>query len=102
MAWLGEPEAERHAREAIARFTPGRRGDPWPRRYASAHIDLALITSKTGDLDESCSSARTAMLTGRLAPSDHWRAREVLDTLTARGFPGTAGLRETYEAMLRG
>jgi transcriptional regulator with XRE-family HTH domain len=102
LAWIGDPEAERHAREAITSFTPADRTGPRPRRYASAQLDLALLAAKRGDLDEACTCARTAIATGRLAPSNDWRIREVLDTVTARGCSAADALQEEYRAMLQG
>ena len=102
LAWIGDPAAERHAREAIELFTPVDRTSPWPRRYASAQLDLALLAARRDDLDEACSAARTAIATGRLAPSNDWRVREVLDIVTTRDGPGARALLEEYRAMLRG
>ena len=42
LAWIGDPAAETYAREVIARLAPADDIHKWPRRVASANIDLAL------------------------------------------------------------
>jgi transcriptional regulator with XRE-family HTH domain len=102
LAWLGDPAAEEFARNAIATFEPraaatGR----WPRRLAAAHIDLAAALLPAGKIDEACASAQAAILSGRLVPSNHWRALEVVRTVEARGLPEATELGDAYEQMRR-
>ncbi|MEW2132566.1 helix-turn-helix transcriptional regulator [Streptomyces sp. NPDC005435] len=69
LAWLGDSAAEPYAREVIRRLGPGDDVSTWPRRMASANLDLALVLLKENRLDEACDSARKALLSGRAAPS---------------------------------
>ncbi|WP_171112288.1 MULTISPECIES: helix-turn-helix transcriptional regulator [Streptomyces] len=99
LAWLGDTEAEPYAREVIKRLSPS--GDPsrWPRRVASANIDLALVLLKQNRLDEACDSAQKAILSGRVVPSNHWRALEIVKAVEARKLPESADLREAYQGL---
>jgi hypothetical protein len=102
LAWLGDVASEHHARHVAARLTQEAEAGRWPRRLASANIDLALSLLLTDRLDEACAVAQAAMLSGRLVASNHWRALEVVQTVEARGLPEAWDLRETYELMQRG
>jgi hypothetical protein len=51
LAWLGDPAAEAYAREVIARLAPPQDHSKWPRRVASATIDLALSLVATDRLE---------------------------------------------------
>lgn len=102
LAWLGDVAAEHDAREVVAKLDGEAAAGRWPRRLASANIDLALSLLLTDKLDEACSVAQTAMLSGRLVPSNHWRALEVVTKVAARGIPEAAELREAYELMRQG
>lgn len=42
LAWLGDVASEHHARPVLARLTQEAEAGRWPRRLASANIDLAL------------------------------------------------------------
>ncbi|HET9140807.1 helix-turn-helix transcriptional regulator [Actinophytocola sp.] len=99
LAWVGDPAAESYAREIIARLRPG--NDKWPRRIAAANLDLALTLLVTNRLDEACHAAREAVRSGRLVPSNWWRAAEVVTTLEAKQLPEARDLRESYEEMRR-
>ena len=74
----------------------------WPRRLAAAQIDLALALIAANRPDEAAGVALEAISSGRLVPSNHWRAREVVDAVQDRGLPETADLRNAYEALSRG
>jgi DNA-binding XRE family transcriptional regulator/chorismate mutase len=102
LAWLGDVASEHHARHVVATLTQEAEAGRWPRRLASANIDLALALLLTERLDEACAVAQAAMLSGRLVASNHWRAREVVRTVEARGLPAASDLREAYELMRRG
>lgn len=78
LAWVGDAAAEDFAREIIARLRRGGDTSRWPRRVASANIDLALALLATGRLDEAAASVLAAMLSGMVVPSNHWRALEVV------------------------
>ncbi|MFJ7278833.1 helix-turn-helix transcriptional regulator [Kitasatospora sp. NPDC098663] len=99
LAWLGDPAAEVYAREVISRLSPSEDASKWPRRVASANIDLALSLVTTNRLDEACDSAQRAMLSGRVAPSNHWRALEVVKAVEMRKISDARDLREVYEGM---
>ncbi|MFD8480349.1 helix-turn-helix transcriptional regulator [Kitasatospora sp. NPDC059673] len=99
LAWLGDPAAEAYAREVISRLSPSEDVSKWPRRVASANIDLALSLVATNRLDEACDSAQRAMLSGRVAPSNHWRALEVVKAVEVRKISDARDLREVYEGM---
>jgi hypothetical protein len=50
----------------------------WPRRVASSHLDLALTLLITDRLDEAAACALAAIQSGKVVPSNHWRALEVV------------------------
>ncbi|MEV5506810.1 helix-turn-helix transcriptional regulator [Streptomyces orinoci] len=99
LAWLGDPAAEAYAREVIARLAPADDIRKWPRRVASANIDLALALLGGDRLDEACDAAQKAMLSGRVVPSNHWRALEVVKAVEARQLPEASDLREAYQGL---
>jgi hypothetical protein len=99
LAWLGDPAAETYARETIARLKPADDVVKWPRRVASANLDLALTLVVTNRLDEACHAAKQAILSGRVVPSNHWRAVEVVRAVEARGLPEASDLRDAYEEL---
>ncbi|MBV6698021.1 helix-turn-helix transcriptional regulator [Kitasatospora aureofaciens] len=99
LAWLGDPAAETYAREVIARLAQPDDLSKWPRRVASANIDLALSLVATDRLDEACDAAQRAMLSGRVAPSNHWRALEVVKAVETRRISDAKDLRDVYEGM---
>ena len=101
LAWLGDIAAERYARDVVAKLEDEVAAGRWPRRLASANIDLALALLLTDKLDEACAAAQTAILSGRLVPSNHWRALEVVRTMEARHLAEATDLREAYELMQR-
>lgn len=102
LAWLGDVASERHARHVVASLTQEAEAGRWPRRLASANIDLALALLLTDRLDEACAVAQESMLSGRLVASNHWRALEAVRAVEARGLPEAADLREAYRLMRRG
>ncbi|MFC9220863.1 helix-turn-helix domain-containing protein [Streptomyces hygroscopicus] len=99
LAWLGDRGAEPYAREVIVRLQPSTDITKWPRRVASANIDLALVLLKDDRLDEACDSASKAILSGRVVPSNHWRALEVVKAVEARQLPEASDLRDAYQGM---
>jgi transcriptional regulator with XRE-family HTH domain len=98
LAWVGDTAAEGYAREIIARLGNTNR---WPRRVATANIDLALALLTTDRLDEAAASVLAAMLSGKLAPSSYWRALEVVHAIEARGLPEGRDLRDSYQQLRR-
>ncbi|MEU3262753.1 helix-turn-helix domain-containing protein [Streptomyces bacillaris] len=99
LAWVGDPAAETYAREVIARLAPADDVEKWPRRVASANIDLALALLGGDRLDEACHAAQRAILSGRIVPSNHWRALEVVKAVEARQLPEASDLREAYQGL---
>ncbi|MFJ2609685.1 helix-turn-helix domain-containing protein [Streptomyces sp. NPDC087425] len=99
LAWLGDAAAEPYAREVIKRLSPSDDVSQWPRRVASANIDLALVLLKADRLDEACVSTQKAILSGRVVPSNHWRALEVVKAVEARQLPEGVDLREAYQGL---
>ena len=83
----------------IARLDPSDDIQKWPRRVASANIDLALVLLNQGRMDEACDAASKAMLSGRVVPSNHWRALEVVKAVETRQLPEASDLRDAYQGM---
>jgi tetratricopeptide (TPR) repeat protein len=97
LSWLGDAAAERYAREVLARIESADDGPPRPRRAASARLDLALALIAAGRLDEAACTALQAIRSGRLVPSNYWRAREVIRALAEHGLPAARELREARQ-----
>ena len=87
LAWLGDMASEHHARRVVAMLTHEVEAGRWPRRLASANVDLSLALLLTNRLDEACAVAQESMLSGRLVASNHWRALEVVRAVEGRGLP---------------
>ncbi|GLZ78213.1 hypothetical protein Afil01_30200 [Actinorhabdospora filicis] len=100
LAWAGAPAAEAVARQVITHLGDGEDPAVWSRRTAAAHLDLALALIATDGLDEAADAATRAIGSGRVVPSNHWRAREVVEATEARGVPGAGELREAYEDLV--
>ncbi|NJQ05235.1 helix-turn-helix domain-containing protein [Streptomyces lonarensis] len=99
LAWIGDPTAEGYAREVIAQLAPRDGAARMPRRAASAYIDLALTLLATDRLDEASAAAQRGILSGRIVPSNHWRALEIVTAVERRRLPEAADLRDAYEEM---
>lgn len=99
LSWVGDPAAVDHAREVVARLGPGDAHGGRPRRLAVARLDLALALIGRGEVAEAVDSALTAITSGHVAPSNRWRAREVVTAARAAGTSGAATLRDAYAAM---
>jgi hypothetical protein len=99
LAWIGDPAAEDYAREVIRRLGGGNDPNKWPRRVASANIDLSLALLINNRLDEACSHTLQAITSGRVVPSNQWRAAEVVSAVEAQGLPEATELREAFEQM---
>ncbi|MGH3832939.1 MAG: helix-turn-helix transcriptional regulator [Pseudonocardiaceae bacterium] len=102
LAWLGDVASEHHARHVVAALTHEAEAGRWPRRLASASIDLALALLLADRLDEACAVAQESMLSGRLVASSYWRALEVVRKVEVRDPAEASDLREAYEIMRRG
>jgi transcriptional regulator with XRE-family HTH domain len=102
LAWLGDPAAETFARQLITNLEGRDLNGKWPRRLASANLDLALTLLVTDRLDEACASTLSAISSGYVAPSNRWRALEVVAAVEARKLPEARELREAYEGLTAG
>lgn len=96
LSWLGDPAAERYARQVLTRIETVSDGPPRPRRAATARLDLALALTATGRPDEAAITAMDAVTSGLLVPSSYWRAEEVITAVDADGLPEAAQLRDAY------
>ena len=101
LAWLGDPAAEIYARHILARLESAADGPPRPRRAASARLDLSLALIAADRHDEAAGTALEAITSGRVVPSNYWRAREVIRAVASRGLPEAAELAEAYRAACR-
>ncbi|MBB5152526.1 helix-turn-helix domain-containing protein [Saccharopolyspora phatthalungensis] len=99
LAWIADPAAEGYARTVIDRLGAENDHHRWPRRVASAHIDLGLSLLGSDRLDEAAEVTRKALESGRVAPSNYWRADEVVRAIETRGLHVAGELRETYRAL---
>ncbi|MET8364940.1 helix-turn-helix transcriptional regulator [Micromonospora sp. NPDC005194] len=101
LAWAGDPAAERVARSVLAHLDPRGDGGERPRRAASARLDLGLALVTAGRPEEASAFAAEAVASGRVVPSNWWRAREVLRRVERTGAPEAADLRDVYEQFDR-
>jgi hypothetical protein len=69
---------------------------PRPRRVALARLDLGLTLARAGKEDEAAALAMDAMRSGRLAPVDRPRVREIVAAVSGREVPGSAELADAY------
>ncbi|MBW8484771.1 hypothetical protein [Actinomadura parmotrematis] len=99
LAWIGDAAAEPYARAVLGRLEGGEHGPPRPRRAASARLDLSLALLAADRPDEAAHTALEAITSGRLVPSNHWRAREVLTAVKARQVPEAATLSEALHDL---
>lgn len=97
LAWVGDVAAERYAREALARLETPQDGAPRPRRVATARLDLSLALLSAGKPDEAGGVALTAITSGRIIPSNRWRAEEIVKAVEATGVHESSALRDAYE-----
>lgn len=96
LSWIGDPAAENYARQVLARLDTGADGPPRPRRAASARLDLSLALIAASKPDEAGGVALDALTSGRLVPSNYWRAGEVVRAIKAHGVPEATELHEAY------
>jgi transcriptional regulator with XRE-family HTH domain len=94
LAWAGDPGAEAIAREALKTMEQPARGHPRPRRAASARLDLALALAGSGKPDEAAEVTLEAVASPYLAPSNFWRADEVIAVVSEADRAAAAKLRE--------
>lgn len=99
LAWAGDPAAVGFARAVIADLDPAGDGGPRPRRAASARLDLGLALVGAGRPDEASAVATIAITSGRVVPSNWWRATEVLAGVDRAAPREAADLRDAYETF---
>lgn len=91
LAWVGDPAAASVARDVIAELEQeGAR----PRRIASARLDLGLALLSAEKPDEAAAEARAAIESGRVVPSNWWRASEVVAGVARSGIAEAEELRQ--------
>ncbi|GGQ65725.1 hypothetical protein GCM10010166_39190 [Couchioplanes caeruleus subsp. azureus] len=66
---------------------------------ASARLDLGLALLAPGKPDEAAAVAAAAIGSGRIVPSNWWRASEVVAGVQQAGVAEARDLREQYEAF---
>ncbi|MFG2016512.1 helix-turn-helix domain-containing protein [Actinomadura geliboluensis] len=98
LAWVGDPAAAPYARGVLARLEQPSTGPARPRRAASARLDLALALLAADQPDEAAHTALEAVTSGRLVPSNYWRAAEVIAAVEARNVPASE-LNEAYREL---
>ena len=96
LSWLGDPAGERIARLVLERLESSIDGPPRPRRAASARIDLSLALLAADKPDEAAEIALQAITSGRLVPSNYWRASEVVQAVTQAGPAEATQLADAY------
>lgn len=101
LAWGGDPAGEEYARELIARLQPSPDIEKWPRRVASASLDLALTLVTSQRFDEASDAATNAILSGQVVPSNRWRALEVVRSFEGRKVAEAKELREVYTGTFK-
>jgi transcriptional regulator with XRE-family HTH domain len=99
LAWVGDPAAEEFARSAIDELLSEPGGVPRPRRVASARLDLALALLAADRPDEASTEALSAVTSGRIVPSNWWRAAEVLAGVESSGVREAKDLRDACLAF---
>ncbi|SCF33518.1 Helix-turn-helix domain-containing protein [Micromonospora purpureochromogenes] len=94
LSWAGDPGAEQVARAVLADLDPDGDGGARPRRSASARLDLGLALVAAGQSDEAVALGAKAVASGRVVPSNWWRATELLAKVEQAGVPEAATLRD--------
>jgi hypothetical protein len=102
LAWLGDSAAEPAAREILAALQDPGAAPPRPRRVALARLDLGLTLANAGKHDEAAAQAMDVMRSGRLAPVDRPRVRDIVSAVTGRQVPGSAELEDVYRESFTG
>lgn len=92
-----DPAAEDYARTVVRRLDE--KPHEKPRRLAAARLDLGLALVGAGKPDEAAAVAIEAIVSGRVVPSNWWRATEVLRAVTRSGVAEAADVRDAYEAF---
>jgi len=100
LAWLGDSqEAEPYAREVIRYYEEEAGPDEAPRRLATARIDLALVVAQEERPEEASHLGNLALESGRLVPSNIWRAAE-LDRVLSDRYRDLLEVRDYHERFV--
>lgn len=102
LAWIGDSAAEPAARDILAALEDRSGTPPRPRRVALARLDLGLALVNGGKHDEAAATAMDAVRSGRLAPVDKPRVREIVAAVAGHGVPEAAELADAYRAEFGG
>lgn len=97
LSWIGDSAAEPAARSVLADLAAGI--PPRPRRVALARLDLGKALANAGKDDEAAGAALAAIESGRLAPVDAPRVREIVAAVAERGVPEGHELAEAWRAL---
>jgi transcriptional regulator with XRE-family HTH domain len=97
LAWTGDPAAEEYARAVIRQLEATNNSVARPRRVASARLDLGLALLAADKPDEACAEAMSAITSGRVVPSNWWRATEVVTGVERADIRDAEELRDAYE-----
>jgi hypothetical protein len=100
LTWLDDTAAEPAARAVLAALEDHGATPPRRRRIALARLDLGLALVNVGKHDEATASVLDAVRSGRLAPVDRPRVREIIAAVAARGVPEARELADAYRAEL--
>jgi tetratricopeptide (TPR) repeat protein len=100
LTWLGDTAAEPAARAILAALEDHGATPPRRRRIALGRLDLGLALVNVGKHDEATASALDAVRSGRLAPVDRPRVREIVAAVAARGVPEARELADACRAEL--
>lgn len=99
LAWAGDPAAGDFAREAIRQLEAG--AVARPRRLASARMDLGVALLAADKPDEAAAQAIQAITSGRVVPSNWWRAAELVAGVRQTGLPESGDLVEAIRVYGR-
>jgi len=98
LAWAGDPAAEEAARSALGDLHASGEDVRRPRRVVAAQLDLSLALVAARKPDEAAAVATAAIATGRVVPSNWWRATEIMTSVDRFGIAEVRDLREAFEA----
>ena len=98
LAWVGDPAAEEYARAVVGQLEAVHKAAARPRRVASARLDLGLALLVAGKPDEAGAVAVSAITSGRIVPSNWWRATEIVAGVERTGIREAVELRDAYHA----
>jgi transcriptional regulator with XRE-family HTH domain len=99
LAWVGDPAAEDYARAVLRAVRHSGEDVRRPRRAASARLDLSLALLAADKPDEAAAVATEAITSGRVVPSNWWRAAEIMSAVHQLGVAESAELDDAYHTF---